>query len=614
MVNKKKACIAMMTLLIILAISSSIIAQVPPLPALYYGTAKFIKPNNEVIDAPIGITIVAKVNGMECGSITTTKPGLYGGSKGEDPKLMVQGNISNGDIVKFYVCGIEANEFSPFESGSVNEFNLTWYAPTPVVLDWSPTGRDVPITANVIVIFNESMNTSSVQDAFSISPSKTGTFSWDATNEKMIFNPSNLAYDTTYTITINTSAKNIFDVNLLEDFSWSFTTRGPEVPPNIPPVADANGPYEELVNEIITFDGSGSHDPDGYIVLYEWDWTNDGTWDWSGNSSTTTHFYTDDGKYTAKLRVTDDDGARGIDTATVTITEIVSKESSNETMDWINQTYGVAIKKPFYGNDTNNDGIVDTFDDPNGILSSVHNTTINGNASFLISTNGDETPEFIWDADGHKTIPVNNIEGEIIDADIDTENETVTLTMNVSKTGWVYISIPDTQPNLSILRIQTLDGRIISPERYWRENGTIHILDDPFTQYETIYRSVFDEIKPTISIINPSSGETVKDTVKVEVNGSDDIGIVKVDFYINDGLKHTDYVSPYEWNWDTTRYSDGDYAVKAITCDVGGNENSTSITIMVNNVEFPWTLTIGIIIAIAIVAIVIAYYYKKRAK
>jgi len=55
----------------------------------------------------------------------------------------------------------------------------------------------------------------------------------------------------------------------------------------------------------VNFDGSGSYDPGGTIVSYEWDFENDGTPD--ANGVTTSHVYTQYGPYTAKLTVTDDE-------------------------------------------------------------------------------------------------------------------------------------------------------------------------------------------------------------------------------------------------------------------------------------------------------------------
>jgi hypothetical protein len=52
---------------------------------------------------------------------------------------------------------------------------------------------------------------------------------------------------------------------------------------NVPPVADANGPYVVDEGTTVMFDGSGSYDPDvfPYPLEYRWDFENDGTWDTS---------------------------------------------------------------------------------------------------------------------------------------------------------------------------------------------------------------------------------------------------------------------------------------------------------------------------------------------
>lgn len=78
-------------------------------------------------------------------------------------------------------------------------------------------------------------------------------------------------------------------------------------PPPVPPVAAAKASaYEVFVNEAITFDGSDSYDPDGgSIVLYEWDWDGDGTYDETGKILN--HAYASPGTYYVQLKVTDDE-------------------------------------------------------------------------------------------------------------------------------------------------------------------------------------------------------------------------------------------------------------------------------------------------------------------
>jgi len=66
----------------------------------------------------------------------------------------------------------------------------------------------------------------------------------------------------------------------------------------------------------VTFDGSGSYDPDGTIQSYAWNF-GDGT---TGSGATATHTYVAPGTYTATLTVTDNSGAQGSDTAQVSVT------------------------------------------------------------------------------------------------------------------------------------------------------------------------------------------------------------------------------------------------------------------------------------------------------
>ena len=90
---------------------------------------------------------------------------------------------------------------------------------------------------------------------------------------------------------------------------------------NKSPVADLSAdPTEGDAPLTVNFDASDSYDDDGSIVKYEWDWTNDGTYDHdSGTDPTVSHEYTTAGEYTCKLRVTDDDGAEDTNTVTVKV-------------------------------------------------------------------------------------------------------------------------------------------------------------------------------------------------------------------------------------------------------------------------------------------------------
>jgi subtilisin family serine protease len=85
---------------------------------------------------------------------------------------------------------------------------------------------------------------------------------------------------------------------------------------NQAPVADAGEDQTALVDETVSFDGSGSSDLDGTIMTYDWDF-GDGT---TETGKTTTYVYLTAETYTVTLTVTDDEGATGTDTASVFVT------------------------------------------------------------------------------------------------------------------------------------------------------------------------------------------------------------------------------------------------------------------------------------------------------
>jgi len=84
---------------------------------------------------------------------------------------------------------------------------------------------------------------------------------------------------------------------------------------DIPPVADADGPYQGTTGVPIQFDGTGSSDVDGTITTYQWDF-GDGQ---AGSGAAPTHAYTTAGDYTVTLTVTDNNGLTDDDQTTVTV-------------------------------------------------------------------------------------------------------------------------------------------------------------------------------------------------------------------------------------------------------------------------------------------------------
>ncbi|HEX5925956.1 MAG TPA: PKD domain-containing protein, partial [Baekduia sp.] len=88
-----------------------------------------------------------------------------------------------------------------------------------------------------------------------------------------------------------------------------------------PTAAFTAAPTTLTAGASVSFDGSGSRDPDGTIARYEWDFDGDGVFDAEG--ATVAHAYGTAGSYQARLRVTDDDGRTASTSRTITVTTVV---------------------------------------------------------------------------------------------------------------------------------------------------------------------------------------------------------------------------------------------------------------------------------------------------
>jgi PKD repeat protein len=86
---------------------------------------------------------------------------------------------------------------------------------------------------------------------------------------------------------------------------------------NAPPVAAASAtPSSGIAPLAVAFDGSASHDSDGTVVSYGWAFGDGGT----GSGANVGHTYSAAGNYTATLTVTDDRGATGKATVSISAT------------------------------------------------------------------------------------------------------------------------------------------------------------------------------------------------------------------------------------------------------------------------------------------------------
>ncbi len=92
-----------------------------------------------------------------------------------------------------------------------------------------------------------------------------------------------------------------------------------------------------------------------------------------------------------------------------------------------------------------------------------------------------------------------------------------------------------------------------------------------------------DTTPPTVSITAPANGATVKGTVTVTASASDNVGVVGVQFLLDDGINGSAEATtaPYSVSWNTATASDGSHNITAIARDAAGNRSPVSAPVRV---------------------------------
>jgi PGF-pre-PGF domain-containing protein len=189
---------------------------------------------------------------------------------------------------------------------------------------------------------------------------------------------------------------------------------------NTPPVADfAFSPPAPFVNETITFDASTSYDPDGVIILYQWDFGD-------GNNESTaeriiTHNYSSAADYTVTLTVTDDASATTSTSKLLTIRPLLFPVHNLNTLENFS-----TIQAAIYDSDTEPGDVIEV--DPG-----TYTENVKVNKSLTIrSSSGNSADTLVSAADP------NDHTFEVIAAYVNISGLTITGANNNEKAG-IYL-------------------------------------------------------------------------------------------------------------------------------------------------------------------------------
>ncbi|MEJ2048336.1 MAG: Ig-like domain-containing protein [Calditrichota bacterium] len=166
--------------------------------------------------------------------------------------------------------------------------------------------------------------------------------------------------------------------------------------------------------------------------------------------------------------------------------------------------------------------------------------------------------------------------------------------------------VAEANDNISVTNVEFyIDGNLVGtdntiPYEYiWDtsglQSGSVHTLfakaydgaensGQTALQTATISTAQIDNIPPTVTILYPTTGTTFTngDTVSITADVEDNVGVQKVEFYIDGELLFTSTTVPYQYNWNTTGYGNGQsHSIYIKAFDLSGNIGAQLITVIV---------------------------------
>lgn len=95
---------------------------------------------------------------------------------------------------------------------------------------------------------------------------------------------------------------------------------------------------------------------------------------------------------------------------------------------------------------------------------------------------------------------------------------------------------------------------------------------------------VEDTEPPSITILSPSdTSTTVSGRVKIKVTASDNVGVIRIELYVDNTLDKVSNTDTLDYRWDTRKMSDGLHEVMAVAYDAADNSSSLVRQVTIDN-------------------------------
>lgn len=372
--------------------------------------------------------------------------------------------------------------------------------------------------------------------------------------------------------TYNVTLKVIDDKGLWDTASKNITVYAPPI------AIFTYSPSEPVIDETVIFNASGSHDLDGSIMNYTWNF-GDGT---NGTGINVTHAYTAEGNYTVTLNITDNDGLTNSTSKSIRVTTNYPTASFtySPTAPIVNQivTFNASLSTPHGGTIVSyawnfGDGTETTEADP--IV--YHNYTTTG--TFNVTLNVTDS-EGLWSTDSKSVMVVKYPIASFTYSPISPlVGETVTFNASTSKPDGGFLVSYAWNFDDETLISETSPITSHAYRASGNYNVTLNVTDSEGL-WDIEYKSI-TVLAPPVASFNysptfPIANETI--TFNATTSQDPDGTIQNYTWNFGDGNITTVNVPIIIHSYNTF----GSYIVRLTVIDNDGYNNSASKTVEVN--------------------------------
>src|SRR5262249_61891973 len=92
---------------------------------------------------------------------------------------------------------------------------------------------------------------------------------------------------------------------------------------------------------------------------------------------------------------------------------------------------------------------------------------------------------------------------------------------------------------------------------------------------------------PSVTITAPAAGAALSGVTLVQAAATDNVGVARVEFYVDNVLRAVDRLAPYAWQFDTAMGGNGSHTRTGRAYDAAENFGQASLTFLTNNDTTP---------------------------